>query len=133
MDVGDDRGAVRGDGAAARCAGAVQRTGRALLPLVLLAARRHDGHRRARQQRHQLRPLLHHERPVPAGTRRLASPLMASAGPEVHESRDPRVPRPETSSVENSQRTFPANPGPNTHPDLNPNGTSGTFNVVHHL
>ena len=64
VDVGGSRGAVRCDGAAARCASAVQRSRRTLLPVVLLTARRHHGHRRAHQQRNQLRSVLHHERPV---------------------------------------------------------------------
>ena len=66
MDVGGDRRAVSGDRVATRRPGTVQRSGRTVLPLLLLPSRRHDGHRRTRQQRHQLRALLHHERPLQA-------------------------------------------------------------------
>ena len=61
VDVGGDCGALCGDWVAARCPGAMQRSRRTLLRLLLRTAWWHDGHSCAHQQRNQLRPVLHHE------------------------------------------------------------------------
>ena len=68
MDVGGDRGAVFGDGAAARCPGALH-CSRATVPIVLRAARRHDGYSFPHQQLYQLRAVLHYECPLQADIR----------------------------------------------------------------